>query len=196
MVQILDGTGGGFAAEVQSDNRLATSAITLSTEVHANEEGDAYNINSGYVTLTNATDTPIMYILNNEDKDLVIQALAIGIGPSTSGTGIGPRITVQRNPTGGTIISSTPTNVAINSNRNYGSSKTLNVTAYVGATGDTLTGGVDHLTILASANARAFITINEILPKGTSIGVFCEAQASNSSMAIYVAAIVYLASEH
>lgn len=49
--------------------------------------GNAFNVNTGLVELTNATETPLIYIKNNEEKDLVITAVAIGMFNSTNGSG-------------------------------------------------------------------------------------------------------------
>ena len=87
-------------AIVDAGGRLRTRAITELEEHHANEEGNAYNINTGNITLTNDTDTPVLYIKNNEASDLVVAALAFGVKPSTGGSSTDlPEVTVVRNPT-------------------------------------------------------------------------------------------------
>ena len=191
---IRDGAGQGSLAKVNENQRLYTRSITQDEEVLANENGDAYNINTGIVTLTDSVDTPVLYIKNNENQSLVITAVVVGVGPSTNGTTTTDMTTATfiRNPTTGTIITSTPTDVPIKGNRNYGSAKTLTVDAYVGATGDTMTGGDDHIFIFLSTSSRTFININEILPKGSSFGIKINPLPSNSSQQMYVAVICYL----
>lgn len=97
-----------------------------------------------------------------------------------------------RNPTAGTIISSTPTDVDINSNRNYGSATTLSVTAYKGATGDTMTDGEDHIIFFQGNSGRLFATINEVLPSSASIGIKFDPQTSNTSQDVYAALVCHL----
>jgi hypothetical protein len=187
---IKDGSTGN-TAKVGSNSRLHTHANTTPEEWSANKDGNAYNINTGNITLTSAADTPIMYVKNNDDKTLHISAIAIGVGPSTGGTGEIPQITVVRNPTAGTTISNA-NNVAIKSNRNYGSANTAaNIIAYKGATGETMTDGDDHLLINQTSNGRAFASIDEILPKGTSMGVKFDPQPSNTSQTVYCALICH-----
>jgi hypothetical protein len=191
MAVIVDGSS-GVTAKVNAGNRLYTRSVSNTEGQQANINGDAYNINTGYITLTNAVDTPVMYVKNNEDEALIIEAIAVGIQPSANGVSTEePYITVVRNPTGGTIISS-PANVDINSNRNYGSQNSIVIDAYKGATNKTLTGGEDHLLIQQNDGGRAFASINEVLPKGASIGVKIKPPTSNTSMDVYVALIVYL----
>lgn len=188
---IRDGSGRGYLARVDDVGRIFTRTVTETQEQEALEEGDAYNLNTGKITLTNDTNTPILYFKNNEARDYIIIAVALGLGPSTGGSGDIPEVTFIRNPTTGTIISS-PTNVDINSNRNYGVNRTLTADVYKGATGDTMTNGIDHIFIYAKADNRSFITIGEVLPKGTSFGLKLKPQPGNSSMTVYAAIIGYI----
>ena len=141
--QIKDGSGTGNLARVNANNRLYSNAVTIDENLQATKIGNSYNINTGAITLTDAARTPIIYLQNNENQPLHISAIAVGLGPTTGGSGGIPNIFVVRNPTGGTIISGA-TAVSINSNRNYGSANTLTADAYSGGTGVTLTGGVAH----------------------------------------------------
>ena len=62
-----DGTGGSYLAKVSPENRQHTVSITQSTQEQAGLDGRAYNLNTGDITLTDAADTPVMYLKNNED---------------------------------------------------------------------------------------------------------------------------------
>ena len=188
---IRDGTGDGNLAKVDANFRLHVQAATISEGANANKSGRAFNINTGVITLTSAADTPVLYVKNSNALDLHISAVAVGIGPTTGGSGGIPKITVIRNPTVGTTIDNT-NDVDINSNRNYGSENTLtSVVAYKGATGETMTDGVDHLLLYQTTSGRLFAEIDEILPTGASIGVKVDPQASNTSMDVYVALICH-----
>ena len=186
-----DGTGDGSLARINSDNQLITRATTEVAEVAANRKGNAYNLNTGIVSLTDAAETPLFYMKNNENNDFIITAVVIGVWAS-DGDGLDMTATFIRNPTTGTIITSTPTDVSINSNRNYGSANTLSADVYVGATGDTMTNGEDHILVRITEESRSFIAINEILPKGASFGVKILPPTSNTAMNCYVAIIGYL----
>jgi hypothetical protein len=188
---IRDGAGQGYLAKVNGNQRLYTNAITVSEDQQATKLGNSFNINSGIITLTDAADTPVLYVKNNEEQALHITAIAVGLGPSTGGSGGIPKVTVIRQPTAGTIVDNA-TAVDINSNRNFGSSNSLTVDAYKGATGNTMTDGTDHLILFQTANGRLFATIDEILPKGSSIGIKIDPQASNTSMDVYAALICHL----
>lgn len=187
------GVGGQYNAGVTTDNQLKTFSVGRDVATQINLEGDSYNINTGLITLTNATDTPVLYLKNNELRDLLITAIAVGMQDSTGGSGLA-QITVVRNPTEGTIVSDA-TNVDINSNRNYGSSNTLSDDVYKGATGSTMTNGTDHIIFLQGDSGRLFASVDEVLPKGTSIGVKITPPAGNTSLTLYVALICHLVKE-
>ena len=57
---IKDGTGKSYAVGVTKDNQMRTVATTSGADVEANEPGDAYNINSGIISLTNALETSVL----------------------------------------------------------------------------------------------------------------------------------------
>jgi hypothetical protein len=172
---------------------MYTSAVTIEENLQATKNGDSYNINTGTITLTNDTASAVAYVKNNESQDLHVTAIAVGLGPSPAGTTAEiPAITVIRNPTAGTIVSSAVA-VSINCNRNYGSSKTLTVDAYKAASSElTFTDGADHLLLYQAPNGRLFANIDEILTKGDSIGIKIDPQAGNTSMDCYAAIICHL----
>lgn len=187
-----DGKGRGYLAEVDSSNRLNTYSVATQDEFEANRDGDAYNINTGVINLTDAAETPVLYLKNNENNDLHIRAIAIGLATSSNGASNEMiKATVIRNPTAGTIVSSS-VNVDINSNRNYGSNKTLTSDAYKGATGKTMTDGTDHIIFYASDFGRLFGTIDEVIPKGSSIGIKLTPPTGNTYLPCYVALISHL----
>lgn len=186
---IRDGSGGGYLAKVNAQRRLYTSAVTQTETQEALKVGRAYNINTGIITLTSAADTPVLYVKNNEDVAMHIGAIAVGVGATTGGSGIN-QITIIRNPTTGTIVSGA-TAVDINSNRNYGSANTVEIDAYKGATTNTMTNGDDHIIFFQGNNGRLFASIEEYLPKGTSIGIKFNPGAGNTSVDVYVALVVH-----
>jgi hypothetical protein len=194
-VIIVDGTGTGNQAKIDTRNRLQVHAVTEPEGLAANRLGSAYNMNTGELTLTSANESAVLYFKNNESKDYIMEAIAVGLGPSTGGASTDiPLIKIIRNPTAGTIVDDA-SNVSINTNRNFGSSNTVSADVYKGAEAKTLTDGDDHLFFYQPANGRLLAEINVVIPKGKSIGVKITPQASNTSMTCYVALIGYLDQE-
>ena len=190
---IQDGTGKSYGAKVDIDGRLHVDSIGTDRESYSSQAGYSFNLNTGIITLTNAaTKNAVMYVKNNEASPLVITNLFYQTGASTGGSG-NILIDVLRNPSTGTIVSGA-TAVEINVNRNFGSSRTLDVTAYKGATGLTFTNGEKALeSILATAVQRVAVSAGSItLPKGATIGINITTPTGNTSMAVEFAIACYL----
>jgi hypothetical protein len=187
---IRDGTGSGNLAKVNDFNELLVRSVTESGEVSANQKGNAYNLNTGIINMTDADETTMFYMKNNEKTDFVITAVVVGLWNSANGDGLDMYATFVRNPTTGDIISGT--DVDINSNRNYGSQNTLLADVKKGASGDTKVNGDDHIIVRVSEESRSFITIDERLPQGASFAVNIQPPTGNDGMNAYVAVIGYL----
>lgn len=180
-------------AKVSKNQRLETEAVTLIEKDRAAIAGWKFNINTGDVTLTNATKTSVLYVKNNAEYDLSVDSLIYNIGNTTSGTG-DITIDVIRNPTAGDIITNA-NNAAVGSgvaaNQNFASTNTLTGLFYKGATGETALSGGDGATIStrsASNTGRIIISLgNLILPKGTAIGVDYTPPTSNTSQTVQFA---------
>lgn len=191
-MSILQDAGTGTTAKVSTRNRLQTHAVTSTEASIAASEGDGYNINTGLVTLTTANESGVLYIKNNEDKDLQIEFLEVILAPSTGGSATdATRVRVFRNPTAGTLITNA-TPVSDNQNRNFGTNRALSANAYKGATGSTITGGNVIIEIFARPNSRELLNIDLTLTKGDSISVSYQPNASNTSMKCMCAAIVHV----
>jgi len=181
---IQDGTGKGFSAEVDSDNRLHTNTVSRNEVEQSIFLGNGYNINTGLVSITNAgVDNAVWYLKNDGTDDVVIQEILIILGTSTGGSGDGT-LKVFRNPTSGTIISGA-LEVEANVNRNFSSSNQLDVTTYKGATAATFTDG----TTFGSTNRSGSAVINFtstpfLLKKGNSVGITWAAATSNTSQTV------------
>jgi len=187
-LEVKDGTGDGYSARVDAGHSLHTFAITTNEKKQATEDGDAYNINTGVITLTDAVDTPLLYVKNNESRTFHIDLIVLYAGTSTGGTAtLGVEYTVVRNPTAGTIISSTPTDAPMESNANFGSNNIATVDAYIGATGDTMTDGTDHDILKHTLLSRVEVPIEVSLTNGSSIGIKIKPPTSNTSLETYCA---------
>jgi hypothetical protein len=185
---IKDGTGDKYSAKVDSDNRLRVQAVSECETLDAANKGDAYNLNTGLISITG--DATLIYFKNTDaDNDFIITGIALG-----SFEGIchsdDPYITLVRNPIAGDLISD-GTAVAMNQNRNFGSSNTLTANIYKGKVGGTLTGGNNIAILQATPGGRSFYTINFLIPQGSSLGITLTANRSSGTANWYAALIGY-----
>jgi hypothetical protein len=188
---IQDGKGQGYVAQVDNENRVRTQSVSETEALHNLELGNNYNINTGLISITG--DATLLYIKNNEDKDLIVEALALAMADGNAVYSDDPYLTIVRNPTGGDLISD-KTAVSMNQNRNFGSTQTLTADVYKGKVSGTLTGGNDLAILQASSGGRAFYTIDLLLPKGSSVGIKLTANMSSGASNTYIAAITHLKS--
>lgn len=187
-------SGNGREAKVGNENRLYVDAKTVEEKLISTKDGDGYNLNTGIVSIS--ATTGMMYVKNNEDKDLAIETVVVGTGAGSYNTTGEVQIQITRNPTTGTLIDNA-TAIAQNANRNFGSAKTLSATAYkAAASGNTITDGTDIILIGApNSQARTVASIDLILQKGNSIGIEVNPNLSSGSVNCYVALIVHLLTE-
>ena len=61
---------------ISPEGRAQVASVVISAEERANIDGNAYNLNTGVITLTSDADTPLMYVKNNEVEDMVVIAIA------------------------------------------------------------------------------------------------------------------------
>jgi len=167
---IEDGTGSGFSVKVDGENRLFSRSITESEFEYSVRKGSSFNVNTEFLTITGSSETPIMYLKSNEDKDIILAAWFIGTDNSSGGTRSG-LMRVYFNPTAGSIISSGTDVTPVN--RQGGSSNTLDLDVKSGGDGFTAT-GYDSTPVLyqtQGASARAFGNVQLSLKKGSSVVV-------------------------
>lgn len=184
---IEDGKGTGSKARVDTNNRMHTEAVTASEEEHQIDKGDGYNLNTGNITFSAAGT--LMYLKNNEDKDLSISHIAVGVGLATT-SDMG-EITITRNSTGGDLISDASA-IDMNQNRNFGSNQTLTVDVFKGKSGGTSSGGNNILLFYQGSSGRLFASINMILTKGSSISITYDPKLGSGSVKAYCALICFL----
>lgn len=189
---IEDGTGDGFKMEVDASHRGKTAGVAKTIQQEATDREDSYNLNSGLVTLTVVTEQGILYLKNNESRDLHVTGIVAILGPSTNGvTTDTTRVRIYKNPTTGTLISEA-TAADTSSNRNFGSSLTLVADIYKGDGSATVTDGTVHIESLINPGSRVFFAIDEVLTKGDSIAVTFEPNDSNTNMKTMAAIICHL----
>ena len=193
---IVDGTGTGNSAKVDETHRLHVDSVATQREEAASQKGSAFNVNTGSINLTNAsTANGVLYIKNNENYNLIITNIFYILGNSTGGSG-DLTISIIKNPTAGTLISGA-TDVDTKQNKNFGSSRIIDLDAYKGATGLTVTNGVTYAaTILNTGPQRVVIAGGSItLPKASSIAIVLNTPVGNTSMNCMFAISCYLEDE-
>lgn len=194
---IKDGTGTGNTAKVSDSNQLSTFAEIIAEATVASLDGNAYNLNTGSITLTTSTKSAVFYFKNtSQDETLSVNAFFFLLGNSTGGVG-DVLISLIRNPTAGTIVSNAVDMEMAGVNRNFGSNQSLQADIFKGVEGDTLTGGEKVIeSILDQSPANITLAAGAILlPPGTSIGIDVTPATGNTSFSCEFAANVFVRSE-
>lgn len=182
-----DGKGSGNKAKIGSDNRLQVRSVSESEIIHNGELGNAYNFNTGLISITG--DATLIYFKNNSNDNFIVESLALGSFEGITHSD-DPYVTIIRNPTGGDLISDASA-VEMNQNRSFSSSNEADCLVYKGKSGGTITGGNDIAILQASSGGRSFFGLNFILGKGASIAVKLTANVSSGSANWYAALIGY-----
>jgi hypothetical protein len=180
--------GALYEAKVYSDNRLAGRVVSSSETQDAVVESRAWNINTGWVTIS--ADSALIYFKNQEtdDADIFIDAIAVGL-KNGSATDIQSLYFVAA-PTGGTLVDAA-TNCDMIVNRRVGSGTSLGSLAYKPtASGQTLTGGSDAALFAQNDQGRLFATVDFLVPKGQACGVRVETDGAFSGD-VYCALILH-----
>jgi len=187
---INDGTGTGFRAKVDLNNRMHTLAVSETIEHIRAVAGDGYLAGTPVINLTSGTISALFYLLNNEDEDVVATSLIGNFGNSTGGAG-DLSIVATLNPTGGTLITAGVATPPIN--KNFGSSKTLDVTSLVGAEGSTITGGTPIAQIPFAQVGRISLEVGDlIIPRGAALALSIIPQTGNTDMNVTITSGIYL----
>lgn len=77
---IVDGTGKGYMAQVDSNNRLRTQTISDTVYDFQSNEGQAFNVNTEFVSVTGSGETSILYLKNDTGTDVVLASFFVGTG--------------------------------------------------------------------------------------------------------------------
>ena len=181
--EITDGTGKGNSVGVTSNNRILTSTISENQFQYASEEGDAYFFGTPIITVTNAsTENSLVIVTNNENDPLIIGNFFFIAEATTGGSPDMFRVSWYKNST--SITSGTAFTPL---NQNFGSSKTIDVTAEYGAAGNGVpTGGSNVATLSFPIGQFNDFEANLVLEKGSSFAITVTAPASNTSMPVQV----------
>ncbi len=185
---IKDGTGTGNEQRVDSNNRSHVQSASLDVAVIELLKGNAYDISTGGpITLTDATDSALLYIKNNGDNRLIVNTLFIDSSDSTGGSGTGT-LTWHLNPNAGTLIDEAIEGQKVS--RHIGLPFNISVDAFKAAgVGKTLTGG-DDISFPLPAGVGIPFGKPFVIPKGQSFGVRYQPPAGNTSMTIQVGLLI------
>jgi hypothetical protein len=197
---VIRGPVGGTGAHVDTNQHLHVDSVQRSESDRAARLGFRFNINTGDITLTNATLTSVAYVKNTGDDDLIIASLVYNLGATASGSG-DAKIEVIRNPTAGGIITNAndmEVGPGVSANMNFGSTNTMTGLFYKGATGETAftDGDVTISTRSASNTGRIVVSLGAMdLPKGTAIGINYTPPTSNTSQIVQFAMSCHIRTE-
>lgn len=185
---LTDGSGGGYQAKIDLNKRLHVDSVARDIVSQAAIVGNAYNFNTGAITLTSANESAVGYFEYLGDDPFVISEILFIVGGTTGGSGDGTA-RIYRNPTGGTIVSGA-VDIEIAANRDFSSSKTVSANSYKGAEGNTITGG----TLFADSSRSSFGTVISfdaapiVLKKGNTLCCSWQPPAGNTSQVVKIAA--------
>lgn len=173
---IKDGTGKGNKAKVNSENRLSTTAVTVTQQQLQSAQGNSYQLGSGVVNLTSASESAVLYVKNDDDRTLGLSGVNI---TSTAFTGSSSGVVLAKVYLLGTGLSSSTTNSPLNNN--FGSSKSANVEVLAGAEAATVTNGTVVGAFYIPVDTFFYTDIAWVLPKGSSVAVTLTPATGNTS---------------
>lgn len=189
-MNIEDGTGTSREAGVDKTHRVEVHSVSVLEGIEAVVKGDAYNLNTGTIQLTNNVAQGVFYLKNNEDRDFIVDLIAAGIGSAGTTTDVST-LTIIRNPTSVSFS----TNVDMNQNRNFGSSKTLVADVFKGAQSATVTGGNAIAQFFIPAGSRLAAPIGLSLSKGDSLAMTIDTNTTAGATNVYTAIVGHLKRE-
>lgn len=186
-----DGTGSGYNAKVNKENRVLTFADSVPSGAVASLDSRMWSIASGDITLTSDSESACLYLRYTGSDKLLIQRLIYQYESSTGGSG-DTLLNFYKNPTQGTIVSNASD--ATVANRNFsGVSSSLLGNQFKGAQGNTFTDG----TVIGTTRNGSGFYSNDlssfpfVLEKGNSIGFGVQPPAGNTSQLVRVFLVVY-----
>ena len=138
-LEIIDGTGSGKRAKVDSNNRLETFSVSESRMADVSvRDGQSFILTSDFISLTTTASFNGVFYLKNTDATKIIYIDKIRI--CGTGTSMGyVQCKLIKNPTTGTLISDETSAIAIPAN--LGASTDFIGTVYKGADAKTVTDG-------------------------------------------------------
>lgn len=177
---------------VDSTGAALSRSTTQTRAQEASLNGESYNIATGFISLTTTNESAIFYYKHNEDKPLIIDSFIVGIESNGTDSNPTPELKVITNPASGTIISGALP-VAAKVSRNLGTPYALDASiAYKGADGATVTGGTEWAPAVFIPQGRIPLSVDLVMPKGSSVAVTLKLQQASSPVRVYLAALCSL----
>lgn len=170
-------------AQVDGQRRLRTRATTVSNALNASINSDQYNIDTEVLTLTDATDSALLWVRNRENEKInwSVPLLVITLGSSD---GTGDLLLKFYKNDGSSDIELTGTDPRIFS-FNLGSVKPLVVDAKQGGTGKSFSVSEFTDVLIDSAPTGVAIPLDSIIIEpGSSLGVSIVPPSGNTSMKV------------
>lgn len=183
---IQDGTGKGFMAQVDATNKVAVRGVVESTYDERGKIGEAFNVNTQLVPFasTGTTETPLLYLVNNELSDVELLNFFAAVGLSSAGVfSENPLFRVYGNPvgvTGGVDVGIT--------NRRVGSPRTFALNVKKQDAGTPLVWAPSGTPILyqtLTQSNRAIGTVNLHLGPSASVIVTFASNLAASTVSAY-----------
>ncbi len=190
-VRIKNGRGVGNYAEVDSDGRLVTLSTTQTDVTSIVQNGRGFVVSTGIITLTDDSESAILYALINENSDVLITDLTYQFGPSTGGSN--PALVNQYVAiTGGTLV--TDADPAAVGNYNTGSNVSLDTATlnYKGDQGKTVTGISIGSDLVNVGGPQHIVEGGIIVTKGSNIALTVTPPTGNTNMQILIRVSLYL----
>ena len=188
---IKDGAGKCNTMRVDSELRAHVASITRTERDAAINKGWAYLFVSGLVTLTNDTESGVLYIKNNDSKDLVISDIYCSFGTSTVGSGNGRLKVYTEIGDTSTLVSDAAAARATNLKISDTTAFTSSGIAYDGGTGSTIVGGNSIHTILIMEESIIDFSVPFHIPTSSNMAFTITAPTGNTSMDVMLAVTGY-----
>jgi hypothetical protein len=180
----------GSTTKVTADNLLQVQARTETQEDHEVELGNAFNLNTGDVSLTGVASSSLLYIKNTSSTQTIVIPASIWLLAETDGTFGSWLAEVIANPTGGTLISTATALTPVN--RRIGDSGILPATAYLGSYGLTATGGTTVYSSRFNSNGRFVVAVKLELPPQQSLALRITPPGSTTAAKVQLALAPYI----
>ena len=180
--KLQDGAGTGKLAHITAENQLSTTAVTVTALQHDTREGKMWNMESGFITLTSANASDLLYFKNTGVKDVAVGLYVVITGASTGGSGdavigilMDPKADLSGNLISG-AIKANPINMRV------GNTAPPSGDYFIGEEGDALSGHYNTLGSSTTASSRLLLSTFTSLPQGQAVAMRITPPAGNTSM--------------
>ena len=170
-MKITDGTGGGYEAGVDSQNRLMTESVASTRIFNQSEAGLAYSYSTGFVSLSTTASYNAMLSLQGSAEMTHINTLRLCSTQTAQWY-------IYKNSSTGTLYTSGTADTA--KNLNFGSGAEFEGTILKGADGLTVTNGELIGCVVTGSYSGVSLLLDDsiLLTPGNTVSVLCKPSAS------------------